>query len=50
MLPTDDILDILATMYDNRNYWDLGLCPSACIIKDIREYNILETGSISFLR
>jgi hypothetical protein len=36
-------------VYKSRNYWVFGLCPSFGILK-IREHNVSETGSVSFLR
>jgi hypothetical protein len=37
-------------MYNTRDYWVFGLCPSSGILKNIREHNVSETGSVSFLR
>jgi hypothetical protein len=36
-------------VYNTRNYWVFGRCPSSGILK-IREHNISETGSVSVLR
>jgi hypothetical protein len=30
--------------------WNFGLCPSSGILKNIREHNASETGSVSILR
>jgi hypothetical protein len=36
-------------VYNTRNYWVFGLCPSSGILK-YREHNVSETGSVSVLR
>jgi hypothetical protein len=33
-----------------QNYWVFGLCSLAHIPKNIKEHNILETGSVSVLK
>jgi hypothetical protein len=36
--------------YDTQDYWVFGLCPSSGILKNTKEHNVLETGSVSALR
>jgi hypothetical protein len=33
-----------------QNYWVFGLYPLPSILKNMKEHNILETGSVSVLR
>jgi hypothetical protein len=33
-----------------KNYWIFGLCPSFDILKETKEHNVSETGSVSVLR
>jgi hypothetical protein len=33
-----------------QDYWVFGLCPLSEILKNTKEHNILETGSVSLLR
>jgi hypothetical protein len=35
---------------DTQDYWVFGLCPSSGILKNTKEHNISETGSVSDLR
>jgi hypothetical protein len=37
-------------VYNTRNYWVFGLCASSGILRNIRERNISETGSVSIVR
>jgi hypothetical protein len=37
-------------VYDTRNYRVFGLCPLSRILKNTREHNVSETGSVSVLR
>jgi hypothetical protein len=41
---------IFVTTYKTWNYWVFGLCPSSGILKNTREHNISEAGSIFVLR
>jgi hypothetical protein len=34
-------------MYNMRAYWALGLCPSPGILKNTKQHNVSETGSVS---
>jgi hypothetical protein len=37
-------------VYNTQGYWVFGLCPSSCILKNTKEHNVSETGSVSVLR
>jgi hypothetical protein len=43
------IISCFGGLSHSQNYWVSGLCQSSGILKT-REYNILETGSVSILR
>jgi hypothetical protein len=36
-------------VYNTQDYWGFGHCPSSSIIKNTKEYDVSETGSVSVL-
>jgi hypothetical protein len=38
---------VLTIVYNTQDYQISGLCPSSGIIKNTKEWNIFETGSVS---
>jgi hypothetical protein len=41
---------VLAMVYNTQDYWVFGLLPSFGILKNTKEHNVSETGSVSVLR
>jgi hypothetical protein len=41
---------ILTMVYNTQDYWVSGLCPSPRIVRNAKEHNVSETGSVSVLR
>jgi hypothetical protein len=35
--------------YNTQDYWVFGFSPSSGILKDAKEHNVSETGSVSIL-